>query len=39
MFKRTTPNIGDTPGVEVYLPVTCVLFPEMEINMEYLLWM
>lgn len=29
MFKRKTPNIGDTPGVDVYLPITCVLFPEM----------
>lgn len=29
MFKRKTPNIGDTSGVDVYLPITCVLFPEM----------
>lgn len=29
MFKRKTPNIGDMSGVDVYLPMTCVLFPEM----------
>lgn len=29
MFKRKTPNIGDTSGVDVYLPMRCVLFPEM----------